>query len=93
MSKQLKCCKQTSALDVATQWACAELLQRWVLYHNYRIINTPPPSQEGLYRMHDAGCREDQGGGGGGEGKWGGVLTGTPVGSDEGWGWELVQCN
>lgn len=30
MSKQLKCCKQTSALDVATQWACAELLQRWV---------------------------------------------------------------
>lgn len=30
MSKQVKCCKQTSALDVATQWACAELLQRWV---------------------------------------------------------------
>lgn len=30
MSKRVKCCKQTSALDVATQWACAELLQRWV---------------------------------------------------------------
>lgn len=29
MSKRVKCCKQTSALDVATQWACAELLQRW----------------------------------------------------------------
>lgn len=30
MSKHVKCCKQTSALGVATQWACAELLQRWV---------------------------------------------------------------
>lgn len=30
MSKLVKCCKQTSALDVATQWACAELLQLWV---------------------------------------------------------------
>lgn len=60
MSKQVNCCKQTSALDVATQWACAELLTALgVLYHNYRIINTPPPSQEGLYRMHDAGCRDD----------------------------------
>lgn len=29
ISRQVKCCKQTSALDVATQWACEELLQRW----------------------------------------------------------------
>lgn len=40
---------------------CRTLTALGVLYHNYRIINTPPPSQEGLYRMHDAGCREDGG--------------------------------
>lgn len=62
MSEQLKCCKQTSALDVATQWACAELLTALgVLYHNYRIVRTPPQSQEGLYCMHDTGCSKDGG--------------------------------
>ena len=80
MSKRVKCCKQTSALDVATQWACAELLTALgVLYHNYRIINTPPPSQEGLYRMHDAGCRRG----------WG-VKEVHPLAV---MGWESVQCN
>lgn len=52
---------------------CRTLTALGVLYHNYRIINTPPPSQEGLYRMHDAGCRED------------GVVVGwqsAPAGSD-----------
>lgn len=43
MNKQLKCCKQTSALDVATQWACAELLQRVVSQlqnHQYSSVIT-----------------------------------------------------
>lgn len=58
MSKQVKCCKQTSALERGhTVGMCRTLTALGVLYHNYRIINTPPPSQEGLYRMHDAGCR------------------------------------
>lgn len=38
---------------------CRTLTALGVLYHNYRIINTPPPSQEGLYRMHEAECRAD----------------------------------
>lgn len=46
---------------------CRTLTALGVLYHNYRIINTPLPSQEGLYCMHDKECRED--GGRGGEGK------------------------
>lgn len=60
MSKQVQCCKQTSALDVATQWACAELLQHWVC-----CITTTESSI--LLRHHkrdyiacmtqDAGCR------------------------------------
>lgn len=60
MTKQLKCCKQTSALDVATQWACAELLQRWVC-----CITTTESSI--LLRQHNRdyiACmtREDKGG-------------------------------
>lgn len=45
---------------------CRTLTALGVLYHNYRIINTPLPSQEGLYCMHDKECREDGGRGGGG---------------------------
>ncbi|KAM7369109.1 hypothetical protein PAMP_013404 [Pampus punctatissimus] len=79
---------------------CRTVTALGVLYHNYRIINIPLPSQEGLYRMHDKECRED--GSGGDEGKC--VCVG--VGRGGGWGaltvkmhplavmgWELVQCN
>lgn len=40
---------------------CRTVTALGVLYHNYRIINTPPPSQEGLYCMHDTGCRKEAG--------------------------------
>lgn len=82
MSKQVKCCKQTSALDVATQWACAELLQRWVC-----CITTTESSV--LLRHHKRDyitcMRQDAGGGGrGGDRGW------KKVGRKgrKGWGWE-----
>lgn len=91
MSKQVKCCKQTSALDVATQWACAELLQRWVC-----CITTTESSI--LLRHHKRdyiACMTQDAGrmGWWGEGKlWGWALTGRvhPLAV---MGWELVQCN
>lgn len=69
---------------------CRTLTALGVLYHNYRIINTPLPSQEGLYRMHDAGCREHGGCWGGG--KWGGGAE-CRVHPLAVMGCELVQCN
>lgn len=95
MSKQLDCCKQTSALDVATQWACAELLQRWVC-----CITTTESSL--LLCHHNIG----QGGG-----WWGNfacmtqdagrtkVVGRREAGRGTRWhplavtGWKLVQCN
>lgn len=80
MSKQVKCCKQTSALDVATQWACAELLQRWVC-----CITTTESSI--LLRHHKRdyiACTTQDAGR---TGPWGGGEGGTrrlsaPAGSD-----------
>lgn len=56
---------------------CRTLTALGVLYHNYRIVITPPPSQEGLYRMHGRGMQgkvvEVEGGRGEGTGSDGGV--------------------
>lgn len=64
---------------------CRTLTALGVLYHNYRIVITPPPSQEGLDCMHDAGCREGQGLGGG--------LKGSGKGHSLGAMGESVQCS
>lgn len=86
MSKQVKCCKQTSALDVATQWACAELLQRWVC-----CITTTESSI--LLRHHKRdyiACMTQDAGRMGG--LWGRHSTGG-VHLLAVTGWELVQCS
>lgn len=66
---------------------CRTLTALGVLYHNYRIVITPPPSQEGLYRMHGRGMQgkgvEVERGGGGGVGRSLAVME----------RWESVQCN
>lgn len=69
---------------------CRTVTALGVLYHNYRIINTPLPSQEGLYCMHDTGCGED-GDGGVKEGALGGThWQSAPAGSG-GMGISTVQ--
>lgn len=81
MSKQVKCCKQTSALDVATQWACAELLQRWVC-----CITTTESSILLRHHKRDYIACMTPGIGGGGSSTGGVHLLAVT-------GWELVQCN
>lgn len=80
MSKHVKCCKQTSALGVATQWACAELLQRWVccittteslilLCHHkrdYIACITKNAGRMGSEGVKESVCVEGWGRGGGG---------------------------
>lgn len=62
---------------------CRTLTALGVLYHNYRIINTPLPSQEGLYCMHDKECRKDGGGG---------VKESVSVGGAKGGGHSQSEC-
>lgn len=48
---------------------CRTVTAPGVLYHNYRVINTPPPSQGGPYCMHEAGMQGAGRGGSGGSGR------------------------
>lgn len=98
MSKHVKCCKQTSALGVATQWACAELLQRWVCC----ITTTESLILLCHHKRDYIACMTKNAGrmgaeGGGGEGKCmcvqgGGALT-VRLHPLAVMGWELMQCN
>lgn len=91
MSKRVKCCKQTSALDVATQWACAELLQRWVCcitttessvllrHHKRDYITCMRQDAGGVDRGSDKRVKES-GMGRTGREWWRGVGGHTPLG-------------